>query len=110
MSHRAHVAGLSTPNPLYYFWGVTPEVEEPSLTVPLQPHPVPRKETELHRSVCVKIKDLLGSGVIGIGGYLSSILGSCPLIDNFSFPSISIDEISDHFRSYRVMLGDTDTH
>jgi hypothetical protein len=88
----------------------TPKVEEPSLTVPLQPHPMPRKETELRRSVCIKIKDLPDSGVIGTRGYLSSILGNYSLIDNFPFPRLSVDEISDLFRSYWVVLGDTDTH
>jgi hypothetical protein len=83
-----------------------PEVEEPSLMVPLQPEPVPRRETEPRRSVCLKIKGLLGSGRTGTRGYLSNIPGSCPLLDNFSFPRLSVDEISDLFRSYRVVLGD----
>jgi hypothetical protein len=68
------------------------------------------KGHEPRRSVCLKIKGLSGFGKNSSIGYMSSNPGSCPLLDSFLFPRLSSDEISDLFRSYRVILGDNDTH
>jgi hypothetical protein len=68
------------------------------------------KGPEPRRSVRLKIKGLSRSSMSSSKGYLSNILGSCPLLDSFSFHRLSIDEISELFRSYHVILGDNDTH
>jgi hypothetical protein len=36
--------------------------------------------------------------------------GKCPLLDNFPYSRLTVDEVSELFRSYRIFFGDNDTH
>jgi hypothetical protein len=66
--------------------------------------------SEPRRSIRLKVKGKAGSSTASDRGRDAWTSGKCPLLDSFPYSRLTVDEVSELFRSYRIILGDNATH